>query len=680
MKRLAPPLALWLTFGAVLAWITSHVADWFVMTDELLYERLALSVDQLHSPLPRVHGVVIANLNQLYPLLLAPVFATGTVAGGLQRAHVLNAFLVTSAAIPAYLLALRVTRNAWASTLAAALTVAVPWTVLSSFLLTETVAYPAFVWALLAFHVAVTSPSRRHDALAAFALVVAVTARTQFIVLALVLAVMVARRWREHRVLVGVYAVGAALALVMFATGHNPLGTYSSTTSGNPLPAAVVPSFFSHLAAVAVGLGVVPFIVGGAWLLRRDPFALLGLLTTTALTLEVASFNVRFGGGLVRDRYIFYLAPVFAIAFAAALASWKRASWTLGVPVGVLAIGFAAAPLPVFDKLNVDTPVSIIDGYLRRELGGLTGARIFLIVVTLVSAALVVEAGVLLGRHAVVPLAVLSLLLASAETGYAFERLFRVDGTAGRPLTVDPSSQLAWVDRIVGRDAEVTMVPYPIIPGDYWSSAAYWWDMEFWNVSADRTAGIPAEFEWTPSTFPKLALTFDRAGRASSSPPGDVLQAVADARFHIAGTVVTNNRNVFLVQPELPWRADWTTTGLYDDGWTKPGASAWIHVYAYPGQDRRVQRTVTVSAFAPAGVSSRPLTVGNSRAVAGSNEVSVDATVCVPQHGSAEIPVRVDGASAIYGDPTTDVSASEPREGGVQISRIYLSGQIGADC
>ena len=680
MKRLAPPIALWLMFGAVLAWITSHVADWFVMTDELLYERLALSVDQLHSPLPRVHGVAIANLNQLYPLLLAPVFATGTVAGGLQRAHVLNAFLITSAAIPAYLLALRVTRNAWASTLAAALTVAVPWTVLSSFLLTETVAYPAFVWALLAFHVAVTSPSARHDALAAFALVVAVTARTQFVVLALVLALMVATRWREHRVLVGVYAVGAVLALVLLAAGHNPLGTYSSTTSGNPFRAAVVPSFFSHLAAVAVGLGVVPFIVGGAWLLRRDPFALLALLTTAALTLEVASFNVRFGGGLVRDRYIFYLAPVFAIAFAAALVSWERASWKLVVPVGVLAIGFAAAPLPVFDKLNVDTPVSIIDGYLRRELGGLTGARIFLVLVTLVTAALVVEAGVLLGRRAFVPLAALSLLLAVAETGYAFERLFRVNGTAGRPLTVDPSSQLAWVDRIVGRDADVTMIPYPIVPGDYWSSAAYWWDMEFWNVSANRTAGIPAEFEWTPSTFPKLALAFDRVGRASVSPPGDVLQAVADARFHIAGTVVTNNRNVFLVRPEVPWRADWTTTGLDDDGWTKPGVVARIRVYAYPGQDRRVQRRVTVSAFAPAGVSSRPLTVGTSRVVAGGNEVSVDATACVPPNGSNDIPVRVEGASAIYGDPTTDVSVGQPREGGVQISRIYLSGQIGADC
>jgi hypothetical protein len=680
MKRLAPAIALWLMFGSAFAWITSRVADWFVMTDELLYERLALSVERMHSPVPRVHGVVVANFNQLYPLVLAPVFATGTVADGLHRAHVLNAFVITSAAIPAYLLALRVTGNVWASALAAALTGVVPWMVLSSFLLTENVAYPAFVWALLAFHLAITSPSRRHDALAALAVVVAAAARTQLIVLALVLAIMVARRWRDHRVLVGAYAAGAALAAGMLAVGHNPLGTYSATASGNPLPAAVVPSFFSHLSAVALGMGLVPFIVGGAWMLRRDPFAILGLLTTVALTLEVASFNVRFGDGLVRDRYIFYLAPVFAIAFAAALASWERPSWKLVAPVGVLVVGFAAAPLLVFDKLSVDTPVSVIDGYLHREVGGLTGARIFLVAASLVGAALVVEAGILLGRRAVVPLAALALLLTAAETGYAVERLFRINGTAGRPLTVDPSSQPAWVDRIVGRDGSVTMIPYPVIPGDYWSSAAYWWDMEFWNVSADRTAGIPAAFEWTPSTFPKLALTFDRRGRANVSPPGYVVQAVGDARFHIAGTVVMNNRNVFLVKPERPWRADWTASGLYDDGWTKPRVVAHIRVYPYPGQDRSVMRTVTVSVFAPSGVEARPLIVGGSRVVTGGNEVSVDATVCVPPNGSGDIPVRAEGASPIYGDPRTDLTFVQPRRGGVQISRIYLSGEVGADC
>jgi hypothetical protein len=680
MRRLAPPLVLWLMFGSVLAWITSRVADWFVMTDELLYERLALSIVRLHTPVPHVHETVVSNLSQLYPLLLAPVFAAGTVADGLHRAHVLNAFLVTSAAIPAYLLALRVTRNVWASTLAATLTVSTPWMVLASFLLTGSAAYPAFVWALLAFHVAITSPTRRNDALAALALVVAITARTQLIVLALVLAAMCAPRWREHRMLVGVFSGLAIVALLAIAVGFSPLGTYSATARGNPLPLEVVPSFFSHLAAVAVGLGLVPFIVGGAWLLRRDAFAVLALLTTGALTLEVASFNVRFGGGLVRDRYIYYLAPLFAIAFAAALSAWERPSWKLAAPLAALGVGFAAAPLPVFDKLNVDTPVSIIDGYLRREVGGLTGARLFLIGASLLAAAFVVEAAVLLGRRAVLPLAAAALLLTTAETGYAVERLFRLDGTAGRPLTVDPGPELSWVDRIVGRDGSVTMVPYPIVAGDYWSSAAYWWDLEFWNVSADRTAGVPAVFEWTPSTFPKLALSFDRLGRANVSPPGDVVQAVADARFHLAGKVITNNRSVFLVEPERPWRADWTTSGLDDDGWTKAHVVARIHVYPYPGQDRSVERTVAVSAFAPSGVATRKLTVGGRSVTAGENEASVEATVCVPPNGPGDLTVQVDGASTIYGSPRTDLTVAVPRRGGVQISRIYLSGAIGPDC
>jgi hypothetical protein len=669
-------------FGAALAWITSQVADWFVMTDELLYERLALSVDRLHSPIPRVHGVVIANLNQLYPVLLAPVFATGTVADGLHRAHVLNAFVISSAAIPAYVLALRVTRNVWASTLAAALTVAVPWLVLASFLLTEVAAYPAFLWAVLAFHVTLTKPAPRNDVLAALALVLAIVARTQFVVLAVALpiAILLAGRRREHRVLAAFYALGIVVALVAIATGHNVLGTYGATASGNPLPPAVVPAFFSHLAVVGLGLGLLPFVVGGAWLIRREPFAVLATATIVLLTVEVASYDVRFGGGLVRDRYLFYVAPLFAIAFAAALTSWERPRWSLAVPLGVLVVGLVAAPLPVFDKLNVDTPVSIVDGYLRRELGGLNGARAFLVVVAALACVLVLEAHALLRRSAVVVLAACSLLLVTAETAYALERLFRLDGTAGRPLTSDPSSELAWLDRAVGRGGEVTLIPFPTVAGEYWSNAAYWWDLEFWNVSADRAAGIAGEFEWTPSTFPKLDLAFDGAGHASASLPGDALQAVGDTRFHLAGNVLTNNRGVFLVEPERPWRADWSTTGLYDDGWTRPGVVAHIHVYPYPGQDRRVLRAVTVSAFAPAGVTTRTLQVGQSSATAGGNEVSADATVCVAPNAAGDLPVTVEGASTIYGDPRTDATFAKTREAGVQISRIYLSGQIGADC
>ena len=42
-----PVLAIWLVAGAGLAQVTQRVVDWFVMTDELLYERLAISVAQL---------------------------------------------------------------------------------------------------------------------------------------------------------------------------------------------------------------------------------------------------------------------------------------------------------------------------------------------------------------------------------------------------------------------------------------------------------------------------------------------------------------------------------------------------------------------------------------------------------------------------------------------------------
>ncbi|MFL5926648.1 MAG: hypothetical protein ACJ77E_06915 [Gaiellaceae bacterium] len=682
MRRLWPPLAIWLVCAAILGTITGRVADWFVMTDELLYERLALAVDHLHSPIPHVHGVVVGSINQLYPLLLAAVFASRSVDQGLHFAHVLNALVMVSAAFPAYLLALRITRSVWASVLAALLTVSVPWVVLSSFLLTEVVAYPAFLWALLAFHVTLTGPSPRNDLLACVALVVAILARTQLVVLALALpiAIFLVGRARAHRTLWAVYGLGAVIAVGVVVTGHNVLGTYGSTTSGNPLPAHVFSAFFSHLASVALGLGLLPFLVGGAWLVRRDPFAVLGSASVLLLTLEVSSYDVRFGGGIVRDRYIFYIAPVFAIAFAAALAPWRRPGWQLAVPLGVLVLGVALAPLPVFEKLNVDTPVSVIDGYLRRELGGLDGARVFLVVVSVLAVVLIVEVGVLLGHRAPVVLAACALVLVPAETGYAFARLFRIDGTAGRPLTVDPSHDLAWVDRTVGRTSGVTFFPFPTIAGDYFTDAAYWWDLEFWNASARWSAGIPGTFEWTPSTFPKQALRLDRVGRANFSNPGYVLQAVGDTRFHIAGTVLTNNRRAFLVRPEEPWRADWSTTGLYDDGWTRPGATAIVHVYPYPGQKARVLRQVQVSAFAPEGVAARRFTVGAKQAVVRDNEVTVPVEVCVPPDAPGNVAVRVDGESSIPPDVRNIASASQPRTGGIQVSRIYLSGEIGKRC
>src|SRR6478735_4856647 len=213
-----PLLALWAGLALVLSALTTRVADWFVMTDELLYERLAIGVFQLGSPLPHVHGELIPNLNQLYPLLIAPFFASGLVPESLHDAHALNAWVMSSACIPAFLLARRVTGRRLVAYALAVLTVCLPWIVLSSFLLTEVAGYPAFLWAVLAIQLAGASPSRRNDVLALLGICLAVFARTQFELLLVVLPVAIAafelgrRRGRrevlrEHRVLAVASAV-----------------------------------------------------------------------------------------------------------------------------------------------------------------------------------------------------------------------------------------------------------------------------------------------------------------------------------------------------------------------------------------------------------------------------------------------------------------------------------------
>ena len=683
MKRTAGVISIWWGAGAVLAVLVAHVRDWFVMTDELLYERLALGIARTHSPLPQMHGVTIGNVNQLYPLLLAPVLDHGSISAALRDAHILGAFAMTSAAVPAYLIARRNVTTAWAL-LAALLCVLVPWTVLASFLLTGVVAYPAALWAVLAVVTTVERPSRRNDVLALGAVAVAITARTQLLVLGVVLVVSILARRdvRRHGVVVGAVAAALLAMLAATATGHSPLGTYAATAHGNPFPPGTTGAFFTHLAAVAIGIALIPFVVGAAWLAseaRSNAFALVGGVTVVLLGLEVAGYDERFGGGLARDRYAAYLAPILLIAFVIALARGELRAVAVAGATAVLALGLALSPLPVFDKLNVDAPVAVLNGYLRDSLGGLGAARVFLVAAALVAAAAVVTTSQLLSaRVRAVALVLTVLVLTTAETGYAFARLFRVPGTAGRAISADPSGLLAWIDPLVPAGASVTQVPFPIVAGDYFSSAAYWWDVEFWNRSVDRTAGVPGVFEWTPSTFPKVALRFDRRGRANATLTPYVVQAVGDTRFHLAGTVLTNNRSAFLVQADRPWRADWATAGLYDDGWTRPGVTARVLVYPYPGQGTPVRRSVTVYVFAPAGVTRRPFALGHSTAVAGADEVTLEATVCVPPDRPGVLPLSVDGASLIPGDPTTDRTVNVSRQGGLQVARIYLSGSVSA--
>jgi hypothetical protein len=712
-----PMAALWLGVAAGLAAITSRVVDWYVMTDELLYERLAISIGHLHSPLPRVHGELIANVNQLYPFLLAPLYRDGLIPAALHDAHVLNAFVMSSASIPAFLLAGRVTgRRSW-SYVVAALSVCIPWIVLSSFLLTEVVAYPAFLWAVLAIQCAAVSPRARNDVLALLALAVAILARAQFAALLLVVpfALFVhrlafaeggSRRERvrsagrqlvsAHRILAGVYAALALGAVALVAAGRlsSVLGTYSVTAEGDLFPNGMGRSLLEHLATLGLGLGILPFVLGVAWLLtalvraptsERHAFASIATLTTAALLFEVTSYDLRFGAGRIHDRYLFYVVPLILIGVAASLCAGDSPRWSLVIPAALLAAGFALAPLPRYDKLNVDSPVSVLNDRLLDLGGSANGARLLLSLGTIVVTLAFVQAAVFLRWAYLAALLVgMSLVALPAETGYAFSRLFAVDGTSGRPLTRDQGVVFDWIDRTVGPNTKVTMLPYPMLYGDYWANVAYWWNIEFWNASVQRAAVYQGALSWTPSTFPKTTLRFDPStGRANVSPSKYLAQSDRETRFRIAGTPRAQYRGVVVIDARKPWHADWMTFGLYDDGWTKPGVVARIRIFAAPEQTKPLARYLTVSVWSPREIAGRAVHVssnmGDWRAEAVPEGASKQLPVCVPTGGFADVRLRTRGFSPIYGDPQSEETfSSYARSGGVMVSQIALADERGS--
>jgi hypothetical protein len=689
--------ALWLVLGGAVALLTTQVVDWYVMTDELLYERLALSVGQLNSLLPHVHGHLIGNVNQLYPLLLAPLFHGRLVPDGLRDAHVLNALVMTSACIPAFLLARRVMPGSRLAYVVAVLSVCIPWIVLSSFLMTEAVAYPVFLWAILALHTTAVSPGIRNDALLVVAVAVAVLARTQFAVLLVIVPLALLldrfsprRLVSEHRMLAGVYAVLAVAAVVLLATGElsRVLGTYSVTAEGNVAPRGMPRALLEHIAPLGLGVGIVPFVLGVAWLLaalvrRRSraqhAFASVTVVALVALLFEVASYDLRFGAGRLHDRYLFYVVPLLFVAFAAMLREPQWSRWALVAAGALLALAFAFMPIIRYGKFNVDSPVAYLNERLLALGGSESGAQLLLSFLTIVVLLLL-----LAPRRVAVALAVLAILLAPVQTALAFTRLLGHDGTSGRPITLDQSVVFDWLDRKLGTNQTVAMIPYPLLYGTYWENVAYWWNVEFWNASVRQAVVYDGAFTGTPETFPTTQLSFDRTtGLANVSPARYVALAVAETRFRLAGTVIDEDRGVDLLRAERPWRAQWLAFDLYRDGWTIPRVPGTIRVFARPGQHTPELRYITVSVRAPNDVASRRFSFRSNRSAwsgkVGSQPQSHQLSVCVPPKGYADVRVTGPQYSPIYGDPRSEASfVSYARSGGVLLTGIALADETGA--
>jgi hypothetical protein len=601
-------VALWLLVGTALAvWFSGRIRDWSVMTDELLYAKLATSIADTGSLRPHVHDAPIAVYNQLYPLLLAPLFGTLSPPDAFRAAHVLNAFVMTSAVFPAYLLARQIAGRWW-SLAVAALSILVPWMIVTGFLMTEVVAYPAFLWAVLGLQLAIARPSASRDLLAVGALALTVLARTQFAALALALPLAIvghevgyARSVRagmraafeRHRLLAALYALGAVVLLVAALVDSigGLLGVYAVTVEeGSLLPSGIWASAAQHLDAVAIGCGLVPFVVGGGWLLasavrpRTRPehaFATLVLLTTLVLTFEVASFSVRFGDDAVRDRYLFYVVPLLLAATAAALSTARARDVAIGA--GALTAFFAATaaglPFETFTGVWIDSPASVLNDLLIEQSGSLgTGAFVALLGlfagIVLVLALLFVSR-IPLAVAVVGALALFSILTLRSEV----DRVVGSTGLSGRPLAEKAGTKLDWVDGAVPAGEEAALVAFPVSTA--WDTTAIrWWDVELWNRRIGRAyAGPDGNFAYTPFSHDELEIDGKAGAVSVDDSVGYAVVAPRDPRFELAGRTVAENVGLEVRALERPYRLLWSTRGLQTDGWTTPGRAAQVRVH-----------------------------------------------------------------------------------------------------
>jgi hypothetical protein len=655
---------------------------WAVMTDELQTAKLATSIAETLSPVPRIHGVYYGALSQLYPLLMAPFYGALSPPVAATAVHALNAFLLASAAVPAYLLARSVTDSRLAAIVAAALAAFTPWLVLASTLLTENAAYPAFVWSVLLCYRALVRPSAAADLAACGGLLLAFVARTQMIVLALALPIVIvahelafavahadagaravtlrralSRTVAAHRALALVYSIGGTAAVLLAARSRLEavVGTYGGVFHGRIVPAGLWHSAAIHLDHVATGIGIAPFVLATSWafaaILRPDDrrghaFAVLLIVLAPLLTLEATAFDLRFAGGqFEQDRYLFYVVPLFAVGAAAALVQRTH------VPLRVALLGAATAAFIGLDGVSSYRKAVIFwaspVGAFHPSLVGLAhhlglSAGAFVRLAALVVAAVIAAGLVFASRR--LTLAVCGVAMAAFgafQAGWIFHRYVVPSLTVSATV-----AHRGWIDA-AAPSASVALVPSPWVP------AVGWWEAEFWNKGVDRVLRVGHGPTYTPFPAERVNVDFAHGELRSHSQRNLLVLARGETRFGLAGARrLASTSALALVRVSRPYRLAWATHGAAADGWIATHRRATIRLFARNRPLRRVLRVTTTAPIPARAPHAFTFAAGRShvRALLGpGGRITVQLVACARARGLVDASVGAGFATSVGG-------------------------------
>jgi hypothetical protein len=596
----ALPLVTVFVWACVLyAWQAWLVETPWLYTDELEHAQLARAIAEGGEAARRGEP---HELSSLYPLAIAPAWLLDSTQAAYDAAKYIGVVLMAAAAFPAYALA-RLLVSPRLALFAATASIAVPAFVYTGLLVSEPLAY---TWSTLALFLAVKALATRRPGwivVAAGAAVVAPLVRSQLVVVPAIFALAAAwLAWRSERALawrrdwtrwdragLAVLAVGAAIA-ASAVVGHR-------STSWNLATRLYKDRVLDYGVwaggALAIGLGLLPVIVGLAWLARPageprtpagDAFrAVLGAGVVTFLFYAgvKGAYLSTFFASRIYERNVIYLAPLFLVATAAWLARPQLRPWALAA--SALAVWYALDSTP----LQLDFPYFEAPGFgvltwLNRsfEWSYDTLHGPVLLAAFAVAVVLVVAVGRARGRLRGALTAVVVVLVV---TWSAVGQLEQSAGSraSGESLRGNLGEPVDWLDRRVG-DARVLYL------GQRVGEPTGVHLLEFWNRSLravwsmDGTAPGPG-----PTRTPDVVAPDGELGYQWD---GDYV--LTDNGVDVQGEVVERRGPLTLLRTGRPLRLRSFAAGVYPDGWIGGFGSYSHFAGSKPGTvDVRLSRT-----------------------------------------------------------------------------------------
>jgi hypothetical protein len=665
-----------LVAGATVAYAHYALRIGSFQNDEEQYLQLARYIAHHFPGALWQSGIYPRGTQRLDPILLAVPFALLRGPQAYQVAHVIQALLFASTAVPVFLLARRTGLGRGAGLFAATLCAVVPWGVVSTSFLSESAAYPAYAWALYAAWAATRKPCLRNDALALVALAVAALARSALIALAPLLPLAIlwhewswelrakprlrraralpGRLWSGHRLLVAAVALALA-ALVADQLSLLPGRGLVSLTGyyGIPhLPAVSVLWELDryYLSRMIAGTGFFAAALGLPWVLAtlarpRDgrSHALAAICALGVVTILLSLIQ-----GAADERYVLYGAVPISLAAAGALAAWTRAAR----PSVAAALGVLAGAVVVVLLIGANTWPGLVSPYdFFAFPADIFYARVLLGHAALVHVPLLrlspqhlVEAAILLialawtatrlrpplARAAAAFAAVALIALCATQSWYALRHFTLGAGEAGRTT----AAQRSWVDAHVAPGSRVGRLGISL--GETYDYFAIWRITAFWNTSVvddvytdyDDPLPVPLGGESLRLAIEPtsgLLHAYDDATLTSRAKMPDYLLVPTQGldRLDVVGEAVAQDPYLplELIRPSRPARVDWSLEGTSGEGFIEaprtgtPTATAVVYSGALAGAGHSCAR---LQLIAPPGFSGRwPYGVSGGRGVVG---------------------------------------------------------------